>query len=200
MGKKLLGGVLFLFTMAAQAAPDPLLITPGRGIGPFRAGMTRSELQQLLKPEQLGEGEDGGGAAVSAYFLDADKRVSLRLSPQGKVAAMVLHGERSQWHTADGITLGTPLSALVKRNGKPIRLRGFDAGPHSGELRDWGGGGLAKELAKVKLIFASPARAPGYGRLSAAQKVEIEKPRDFLSSDLEMRTLDPIVETIELTF
>ncbi len=200
MSKKLLGGLLFFLTMTAQAAPDALLIVPGSGVGPFRAGMTRAELQKLLKPEELGEAEDGGGAAVAAYFLDADKRLSLRLSQKGQVAAMVLHGERSQWHTASGITLGTPLSLLAKRNGKPIRLHGFDASARAGELLDWGGGGLAKELTRVKLTFASPFRAPGYARLSAAQKLELEKPRDFLSTDPEMRQLDPIVETIELSF
>ena len=200
MSKKLLGGVLFFLTMTAQAAPDGLLIVPGSGVGPFRAGMTRSEVQKLLKPEELGEGEEGGSAAVAAYFLDAKKRISLRLSAEGKVAAMVLHGERSQWHTASGITLGTPLSLLAKRNGKPLRLHGFDASAHAGEVLDWGGGGLGKELTKVKLTFASPSRAAGYGRLGAAQKLELEKPRDFLSTDPEVRQLDPIVETIELSF
>lgn len=200
MSKKLLGGVLFFLTMTAQAAPDAHLIVPGSGVGPFRAGMTRSELQKLLKPEELGDAEDGGGAAVAAYFLDANKRLSLRLSPTGQVVAMVLHGEHSQWHTASGITLGTPLSVLAKRNGKPIRLHGFDTSAHAGELLDWSGGGLAKELTRVKLTFASPLHAPGYARLSAAQKLELEKPRDFLSSDPEMRQLDPIVETIELSF
>lgn len=186
--------------MAAQAGPDPFLIVPGRGVGPFHAGMTRPQLQKLLKPEELGEGEAGGAAAVTAYFLDAGKKIALRLDAQGKVTAMVLHGDKSQWHTAGGVTLGTPLSFLSKRNGKPIRLRGFDGSEHAGELLDWGGGALGKELGKVKLTVASPFRAAGYGSLSAAQKLELEKPRDFLSTDPEMRQLDPVVETIELTF
>lgn len=199
MRTKLLGAFLWFLTTAAavRAEPDPFLIVPGRGIGPFQAGMTRSEIQKLLKPEELGE-QGEGGAALTAYFLNVEKRITLLLDGQGKVTALSLHGDRSVWHTASGITLGTPLSLLQKLNGKPLRLRGFDGSARSGQLLDWGGGALAKGLAKVKLTFASPARAAGYGRLTEAQKLALEKPRDFLSTDAELRQLDPVVETLEL--
>lgn len=199
MRTKLLGALFWFLTTAAavQAEPDPFLIVPGRGIGPFQAGMTRSAIQKLLKPEELGE--QGEGGALTAYFLNTEKRIAMLLDERGKVTALSLHGDRSVWHTANGITLGTPLSLLHKLNGKPLRLRGFDGSARSGQLIDWGGGALAKGLAKVKLTFASPARAAGYGRLTEAQKLEVEKPRDFFSTDAELRQLDPVVETLELT-
>jgi hypothetical protein len=195
-----MGAVLFFTTAVASAGPEPLLIVAGRGIGPFRVGMTRSQLQKLLKPEELGDGEEGGRPILTVFFLEPHRRIGLRLNDRGQITGMVLHGDKSQWHAAHGISLGTPLSTLHKLNGKPIRLHSFDGSSRSGQLVDWGGGSLAREFVGIQLTFASPMRVPGYQQLSEAQKLEIEKTRDFLSTDAELRQLDPVLENLELSF
>ena len=169
-----------------------------QSIGPFRLGMTRSDVEKLIKPEELGEGEQDGQKSISAYFMDPGKRVSMATDGQGKVRSLTLHGDRSAWRLAHGISLGTRLSELARLNGRPLRLHGFDPSERSGRVLDWQGGALAQELGSVRLTFASPARASGYNSLSGAQKEEIEKARDFLSSDAAMVALDPWLETIEI--
>lgn len=198
--KRLAFASLFYAALAFGAAPDAFLIVPGQGIGPLRAGMTRAELQKLLKAQELAEGDDGGKPALSAYFMDPKKRIALHLDAQGKIRGMTMHGNASVWHDARGISLGASLATLEKLNGKPFRVHSFDDSQLSGRILDWDGGALAKTLVKVTLTFASPMHASGYSSLSGAQKEGLEKPRDLLSSAPELRALNPIVETIELTF
>ena len=123
-------------------------------------------------------------------------RIVTTLDEGGRVRSLTLHGDRSVWQLPGGISLATGLAQLATQNGRPLKVHGFDGSERSGRVIDWGGGALAGRLAKVTLTFVSPARSTGYGRLNEQQKLEIEKSRDFSSSDPEMRLLDPWIETI----
>jgi hypothetical protein len=198
--KSLVFVLLFLTLAAASfAASDPYIINPGQGFGQFRASLGIAGLEKLVKPEEYGEGESDGLPSAELYMMMPEKRVAVLMDSKKKVTVMAIHGLKSVWHTKEGITLGTPLSTLEKLNGQAFHFRSFE-GEHSGEVVDWGQGALAKSLPKVAVIFASPMHAGGYAKLSESEKLEIEKPHIYASSDPVARKLNPVIETIELRF
>lgn len=94
------------------------------------------------------EGETAQGAMLfpddparrATVYLDGERVDSVRVSDPG-----------SRWTLADGITVGMPLSELVRRNGKPIVFYGMDW-DYGGTISSWNGGTL------------DPARSPGAWR------------------------------------
>jgi hypothetical protein len=191
--------LIVLMAFAAQAAADPYVIVPGQGFGQFRAALGCAGLEKLTGQGEFGEGEQGGQPSAEIFMMNPAKRIALLLDGKKTIRAMAIHGDRSMWHTREGITLGTYLSALEKLNGKAFRFRSFE-GEHGGEITDWCQGKLAGALPRVKITFASPMHARGYNRLSGEEKSQIEEQRVYSSSDPVARKLDPVVETIELDF
>src|SRR5207237_8700064 len=53
---------------------------------------------------------------------------------------IVINGQ-STWTAPKGLRLGLGLAAIEKLNGRPFKLKGFDA--DGGTVTDWQGGGLA---------------------------------------------------------
>src|SRR5437868_2824485 len=96
----------------AHSQIDHFLITPLRGMGPFVAGMSRTEVEKQLRPEEIGTDTENGQPVLTAYFMTPNKRVRMRFDKRGKLIAMILHGDRSVWHDARGIGVGTSLSTL----------------------------------------------------------------------------------------
>ena len=94
------------------------------------------------------EGETAQGAMLfpddparrATVYLEGERVDSVRVSDPG-----------SRWALADGITVGMPLSELVRRNGKPIVFSGMDW-DYGGTISSWNGGAL------------DPARSPGTWR------------------------------------
>ncbi|MGV8124525.1 MAG: hypothetical protein AB2L14_32660 [Candidatus Xenobiia bacterium LiM19] len=192
--------VLFLLLLLAgvvYAAPDSYVIVPGQGFGQFRASLGLAGLEKLIKPEEFGEGECDGQPSADIFMMTPEKRITVLLDSKKKVRAMVVHGDKSVWHTKEGITLGTSLATLAKLNEKAFHFRSFE-GDHQGEVVDWGQGKLARSLPRVKITFASPMHANVYAGLNDAEKLEIEAPRVYSSSDSVAIRLNPVVETIEL--
>lgn len=191
--------LLLLLAGVVYAAPDSYLIVSGQGFGQFKASLGIAGLEKLIKPEEFGEGESNGHPSADIFMMTPEKRITVILDSKKKVRAMVIHGDKSVWHTKEGITLGTSLATLEKLNGKAFHFRSFE-GEHQGEIVDWGQGKLAAALFRVKVTFASPMHAKGYAGLNEAEKLEIEKPRVYSSSDSVACRLNPVVETIELGF
>jgi len=198
--KRLVLVLLFLIAAAAAfAASDPYIITPGQGFGQFKASLGIAGMEKLVKPEELGEGEIDGLPSAELFMMAPEKRVTVLLDSKKKVRAMAINGYKSVWHTKEGITLGTTLFTLEKLNGKAFQFRSFE-GDKSGEVVNWNQGALAKALPKVKIVFASPMHAAGYSKLSESEKLAIEKPYMYASSNAVARKLNPVIETIELRF
>jgi hypothetical protein len=193
--------LLFLLLIAgvAQAAADPMVIIPGQGFGHFLAALGIGAIEKMVKPGEFGEGESDSGPSAEMYMLDPKKRVTVQMDSKKKIKAMAIHGLESVWHTREGITLGTSLATLEKLNGRAFHFRAFE-GEHGGEIVDWGGGKLAASLPRVTITFASPMHARGYGTMSEKDKLELERPHIFSSADPAARALNPVVETIELSF
>lgn len=84
------------------------------------------------------EGETSQG--VILYPDDPARRAYVSLDGQ-RVTDVRVWDRPSQWAFDDGIGIGTPLSTLVERNGKPIRFYGLDW-DYGGTISDWNGGTL----------------------------------------------------------
>ena len=193
--KKLL--ILLALGLTSTAAPDKYRIVPGQGFGPFTRSKTLAQLEKLVAPEEFATNESG----VTLYFLDPPKRVAVTLDKQNRVRSMEIHGHQGVWHTAEGIRLGTSLSTLEKLNGRPFRFRSLGMTEDAGRITDWQGGKLATVLANTQLTFASAMHSKGYNRLNEAEHQQAEADGKVVnSSDPLARKLNPIIETITLTF
>lgn len=183
--------VMGLVLSQARAVPDGDVIVIGQGFGPFRAALGEAGMQSLLDESEVGYAGEG----FSLYFLQPERRVDVSLGPEGQIREMRIHGSASAWHTAEGISLGSPLLDLEKANGKPFSFRSFE-GERGGEVVDWHGG----RLQGLRCVFATPFQAPSYGELSEEEKLALEKPGTLASDEPLSRRLNPIVETLALTF
>ena len=110
--------------------------------------------------------------------------------------SVVVRGDRTQWRTGNGITLGTPLATLRRLNGRPLTLTGFgwDLG---GTVLDCNGGKLAElghesqqgRVGRTLVLRLDPPLAlrdtPAYEQVLGE--------REFSSDSDAMRSLNPRV-------
>ncbi|MDQ7824881.1 MAG: hypothetical protein RDV48_18930 [Candidatus Eremiobacteraeota bacterium] len=197
--KRCLVFLLLLLCGTLQAVPDTYVILPGEGFGPYKASLGAPAIEKLVKPEEFGEGEMGGLPSATIFMMEPKKRITIIFGEKRRIKTMSVRGLESVWHTREGITLGTTLATLEKLNGKAFRFQSFE-GERSGEILDWGGGKLTRSMPRVKVIFASPMHAKGYGKLTGEEKLGIEKEGTLSSSDPAARKLNPVVYCIELAF
>jgi hypothetical protein len=111
--------VLALMTVPVLAAPNAYLIVPCVGFGPYHASYGMDGLKRRCQGDEAW-GEGGSGAAIN--FMHPSTRVSLTAVGR-RVRTMDVHGFAGRWHTRDGIRLGTPLSTLVRLNGRSFHFR-----------------------------------------------------------------------------
>lgn len=184
-------------SLGASAAPGELRILPGVGFGRFTSKLSPSQMQKMVRPEEFGINDSG----LCLYFMQPQKRITVVLDSKQKVVSMDIHGYEGVWHTAEGIGLGTSLRTLEKLNGRPFHFRSFGSGDDSGDILDWGGGKLARVLTHTRLTFATPMHSQGYGSLNEAEHLAVEADGKLMnSSDPVARKLNPIVETITISF
>ncbi|MEW6279612.1 MAG: hypothetical protein AB1758_13370 [Candidatus Eremiobacterota bacterium] len=183
---------LLWLSLAALALAAPALIEPGRGVGPVGPATVRADLDRLGLPEgQLMDGED----STEVWALERERRYVVSWV-QGKAARVLIRGERSVYSTAEGVTLGTPLSRLEALNQGPLRFRSFE-GESAGRVTDWEGGRLQGWRGRLELTLSW--KTPTYGGLSGPEKERLEQPGLLLrSSDPLCGRLDPIVEAMEV--
>jgi hypothetical protein len=122
--------------------------------GAFNPGTSQSWLEQRFGAANVrigdvpgAEGETSRGAILFpddprrrayVYFKDDDHLRGLAMVRVMDVG--------SRWQLDNGISVGTPLSALVALNGKPIAFTGFDW-DYGGVVSDWHGGRLQPSTA-----------------------------------------------------
>lgn len=81
---------------------------------------------------------DDASRTAYVYFQNAQANTGLDM--------VRVFGEATQWRLDNGIGIGTPLSELVARNGKPIRFYGLEW-DYGGTVTEWNGGALARKPA-----------------------------------------------------
>lgn len=135
--------------LPARVVPEPdppTLVLPGA----FAPDTTLAQLQQRFGKANVQVGEVPGAEGETSrgvvlfpgdparlaylYFQDAQTLTGLSM--------VRVFGPVSRWTLDDGIGIGTPLSEVLRRNGKPIRFYGFDW-DYGGTITDWNGGKLA---------------------------------------------------------
>jgi len=144
----------YVFDGFLSPDPPPLdsridwTFVPGARVGPITAQTDYEELVRTFgeanvtdAPVDLGEGETEPGTAVLEGTPNAlvIQWAVYRKRPE----AIHIRGEGGRWKSLDGIGIGTPLSTLVRLNGKPITFAGLDW-DNSGYVTNWNAGALER--------------------------------------------------------
>ena len=127
-------------------------------VGTLHADTTREELDALFAGSvvdagvYLGEGQYDPGTIVYPTFPEKRMDIFWKWSEGGgRVPSMIRwDGEKTLWHTEQGITLGTRLKELERLNGGPFTLTGFDW-DYGGTVTNWNGGKLAEQIPDMIL-------------------------------------------------
>ena len=180
----------------AQAGND-FLIVPEQRFGPITIDSSEATLKEQFGAEQVrrekmyvGDGQEWNGIAV--YPDQPDKRVEVFWFEEDpkRVQMIQIHGEASQWKTAQGVSLGTTLVELEKLNGKPFELLGlgWDFG---GGVTDWKGGALQGLTMRVDSTTVE---------LTEAESSQVLGDQTVKSDNPAMRKANPSVSKITVNF
>jgi hypothetical protein len=185
----------------SRAAPD-WVIVPGQRAGAVLTGSTEAQLVRAYGAAavrqariEVGEGESVPGTVL--FATDSLRRLEILWHDtvtRSRPARLVLRGTQSRWQLPTGISLGTRLRDLERRNGRAFTLAGF-GWDYGGVIVDWKGGVLAHELPGVKLYLD-----PGAGQSGTSAYAEVLGDRDYASSVPAMQALDPAVYQIFVDF
>jgi hypothetical protein len=134
----------------ASASPQvdkKFLIVPGERFGPITSEASEESLKQQFGPENIprarmyvGDGMEMDGIVVFPNLPEKAVQVFWFEEDPKRVKRIQIRGAKSEWKTAQGITLGTTLRELESLNGVPFDLLGL--GWLGGSVSDWKGGAL----------------------------------------------------------
>jgi hypothetical protein len=190
-------------TPAKPTPPREWSVDPGQRIGLLQASGTEADLAQAYGAANvgqatidMGEGELAPGTVL--FPADSLRRVHiLWKDSEGRRLpdVAIFRGYRSRWIFPESVSLGTHLSDLERRNGRPFRLLGF-GWDMEGLVTSWGGGRLDTALsARVKLYVAPDSVGRGIPDYAQAQGDS-----EYASDAPAMRRLDPAVYQIIADF
>lgn len=209
--KSVLAAAIFSFTVSTTstvlaedaALQSPHLVQYREKISPS-LGHTTSEKNLIgyfgaknVKRQKvsLGEGETADGTVI--YPNDAKRRVSFVWKNTKKRDApqiIFVCDTPSLWGLPNDITTGTRLIELEKLNGKPFKLSGFDW-DNGGNVLSWNGGKLESALkSKSGKVSATLQLVP----TASNYPDELIGDREILSSNKNMRKLNPAVGTVNI--
>jgi hypothetical protein len=134
-----------------DADPDPALprdpfVLPG----PLSAAIGPDGLRRIYGAQNVVEGEVPGAEGEKFHgvilFPKDETRIAYVYFQDEKtltgLSLVRVFGPVSRWQLDNGIGIGTPLSEVLRRNGKPIRFYGLDW-DYGGTITEWNGGKLA---------------------------------------------------------
>lgn len=196
--------VLFLVMAAPCAQPADWLIVPGQRAGPIDARASEARLIELFGVANVTresfEVEPGVALPATVVFARDVSRRALVLwrDPETRTSpeSVLIRGERSEWRTDKGISLGTSLATLRRINGRPLSLTGF-SWDLAGTVLDCNGGSLdelghqsrAGLVGRTLVLRLEPD--PALRDTPAAQQIAGD--REFSSDSEAMRSLNPRV-------
>lgn len=137
--------------VAHDADPDPALLRdPFVLPGPLAPAIEPDGLRRIYGTQNVQEGDVPGAEGemfhgVILFPKDATRRAYVYFQDEKTLTGLSMvrvFGPASQWKLDNGIGIGTPLSELLRRNGKPIRFYGLDW-DYGGTITEWNGGKLA---------------------------------------------------------
>jgi hypothetical protein len=202
----LLAWILAAVLRPAAADDDATLIAPGSHVGPVTASASEDDLTQRFgvgsvraASIEIGEGFTEPGTIVFPDEPTRRMEILWRDEKSRRQPDRVqLTGDKSIWHFANGVTLGTTLKELERLNGKPFMLTGF-GWDYGGTVVSWNGGALGDALAGSGSCFLR--LTPDYDDPNDVRlEQQLLGDRDFLSSDPAMQAINPTVEQIIVGF
>ena len=177
-------------------------IVPGQRAGAVDALSSEDQLiraygADAVRPErlELGEGETTPGTVL--FPTDSLRRLEVHWADtvaRRRPSRLVLRGAGSRWRLPGGISLGTRLRDLERRNGRAFTLAGF-GWDYGGAIVDWAGGDLANVLPGVMLYLD-----PGPGQYETQAYRDVLGDRDYASDTPAMQALNPGVYQIYIDF
>jgi hypothetical protein len=193
-------------------------IVPGERVGPIQFTTSEADLLRRLGPSVVtagdtiygAEGEEFVGTTlykgtvdeVQILYQDSSKRmhpelILIRPTTTDNDGNPLPNLAPTRWQTTDGLRIGTKLSELEQRNGKPVKLWGF-GWDYGGNISDWQGGKMA--LPKGESLLALTLGPPAM--LTPAQEKDYNKvmgDSEFLSSFAPMKRLNPAVQAMQVS-
>jgi len=202
-------------TQEAATPAEDWLIVPGERVGKITATSTAADLIAAYGAENvkdteffLGEGETEMGTGL---FLDDETKTVriLWMDSENKAtpATVELTGAKSVWKTAEGISLGTPLTKVQEINGKPFKLYGFEW-DYGGSLSEGNNGnikGLPHEDPEkgFQPVFFGLTFQPDYDAkpdFPQEKYSQVAGDTEFSSDHAVMQELDPVIYAITVSF
>lgn len=174
------------------------LIRPGERVGEISGATTLADLERLYGKANIKAGPvpgpEGTTLQGAVLFPNDPNRTLTLIWKSGKspatVGNMVISGKKTLWHTAEGITLGTPLRELERLNGGPFTLSGF-GWDYGGTVLSWGDQGKLRERFQSRaglVLRLQPAEA-----VSQSVYEQVMGDATFSSSLPAMRQVNPVV-------
>jgi|GEM_PF-1789880 len=134
---------------------NDFLIIPNERVGNVNANATHASLVQNLSEEQvireklpLGEGEFVNGTVV---FPNSNNELQIFWQNEDfeNIRQITISKPGSDWHVHGGIHIGTSIEEVMKINGRPFEMTGFQW-DYAGTTLNWQGGNLH---SSIKLVF-----------------------------------------------
>lgn len=131
--------------------PDKaFLIDPARSVGYITPSCNEEDLIKSYGLENVhrqtivvGEGEEFPGTVL---FPDSADKVEITWKDSYRNPNYIMiNGDNSRWHSAEGIKIGTPMEKVEQANGRAFELAGF-AWDCEGISTSWCGGRLPENL------------------------------------------------------
>ncbi len=177
---------------------DSWSIIPGVKVGPITVKTSKTDLIKIYGKQNITDEnlcldsecmESEIGTVV--YPKEPSKKIEIYWKDVAKKRypkSVLLYGYKSYWKLADGISLGTTLSKLVKMNGKEITFYGFewDAG---GSVTSWGNGNIEKKYSGLVGITL----CEGQRELTEVERKEVIGDRVLNSNNKTVQNIDPVV-------
>lgn len=123
------------------------LIVPGKRVGPIRLQTSETDLITLFGPGQVSRGtvnlpdnRQEACTIVSAGNSD-ELRITWKDDTHTQIKAIYFDRPLSHWYTSQGLTVGLPISEVVKVNKSPFSFYGFNW-TYSGTVSSWRKGTL----------------------------------------------------------
>ncbi len=199
---------------ADGAAPNDWLIVPGKRMGPISQNTTRADLVRFfgakyVEDDYVSPGGDADPEMGTIVHQD-DSGIELHIlwrqaKPDPRVNLIVIcpgagSGTACRWHTAEGITIGTPLKTLEHLNGRPFKLMGMDW-DYGGAVVSFDQGRLESLRPKCGSIALQLEEGSGDASEQRATWIDqISGDGEFWSSDPAMRGVNPAVQWMTISF
>jgi hypothetical protein len=167
--------------------------------GPFAKDSDHEKVEEVFKPENVDftDVDAGGGRTIKASVLfpsDPKRRIEVWWQDQvaGSGTYLIVIGGQSTWTGPKGVRLGLPIAGLEKLNGKPFKLKGFDADGVA-TVSDWQKGVFDRLPGDcgLRVSFQPDPKAPAAARTALANDLQ-----EFASSDAVVRATRSTVSEI----